>query len=51
MLLTRATSHVGDKTLIVIWLSNNKEGIREKCEYTDSKLMMYMEWYMYSMKK
>ena len=33
-------------------MSNNKEGIREKCEYTDSKqLMMYMEKYMYNMKK
>ena len=24
-------------------MSNNKEGIREKCEYADSKLMMNME--------
>ena len=29
----------------------NKEGIREKCEYTFSKLMMYMKRYMYNMKK
>ena len=29
-------------------MSNNKEGIREKCEYTFSKLMMYMESYMYN---
>ena len=32
-------------------MSNSKEGICEKCEYTFSKLMMYIEWYMYNMKK
>ena len=32
-------------------MSNNKEGIREKYEHTFSKLMMYMERYMYNMKK
>ena len=28
-------------------MRNNKEEIREKCEYTFSKLMMYMDRYMY----
>ena len=32
-------------------LKDNNEGIRKKCEYTYSKLMMYMERYMYNMKK
>ena len=33
------------------WVINNKEGIREKCEYALSKLMMYRERYMYDMKE
>ena len=32
-------------------LKYNKEGIRKKCEYTFSKLMMDMERYMYNMKE
>jgi len=34
-----------------LWeMSNNKEGIRVKSEYMLSKLMMYMERYLYYMK-
>ena len=34
-------------SILWIWkISNNREGIRKKCEYKFSKLMMYIEWYM-----